>query len=147
MGIIKVFTDGASRGNPGYAGIGIIVYDANNFILERYKEYIGENTNNQAEYKALIKSIDSVKKVIQKGEFPVERVEFYSDSELIVNQVNLDFKINEPGLALLNNKFLVKMKKLGIPYTISHVERSQNKAADRLANQAIDEKTGTFTKK
>ncbi len=140
MSIIKVFADGAARGNPGKAGIGIIVYDENNFIISSYKEYSGETTNNQAEYKALIKSIELIKKIKEKGEYLFDRVEFYSDSELIVNQVKLDYRVKEPELALLNNQFLVKMKKLSINYTISHIPREQNKAADRLANMAIDKK-------
>jgi len=138
LNILKVFTDGASRGNPGQSGIGIIIYDENNFIIDSCKEFSGEGTNNQAEYKALIKSIDLIKKMIEKGEYLFDRIEFYSDSELIVSQVNLDYRVKEPELALLNNKFLVKMKKLRTPYTISYIPREQNKAADRLANLAID---------
>jgi len=140
LGKIKVFTDGASRGNPGEAGVGIIIYDENNFILESYKEYLGEATNNQAEYKALIKSLDLIKKIWENEEKSFNLVEFYSDSELIVNQVNFDYQIKEPELALLNNKFHVKAKKMGLKYTIQHVDRSLNKAADRLANKAIDSK-------
>jgi ribonuclease HI len=140
LSYIKVFTDGASKGNPGEAGIGVIIYDENGFILESSREYLGTATNNQAEYKALIKSIDTIKKLIDSGNKDFERIEFYSDSQLIVNQVNFDFQIKEPELALLNNKFHVKMKKLDKPYTITHVEREKNKAADRLANEAIAKK-------
>jgi ribonuclease HI len=143
MNILKVYTDGASRGNPGPAGIGIVAYDDNNFILESYKEFIGTCSNNQAEYKALLKSIDVIKKVIEKGEYPFELIEFFLDSELIVNQVNFDYQVKEPELALLNNKFHVKMKKLAKPYTISHIPRELNKAADRLANLAIDNHKST----
>jgi ribonuclease HI len=135
---IRVFTDGASRGNPGSAGIGVIIYDENDFIIESYKEYIGKATNNQAEYKALVKSLDLIKKILEKKEKNFSFVEFNSDSELIVNQVNFDYQIKEPELALLNNKFHVKAKKIGLKYTIQHVERTFNKAADRLANKAID---------
>jgi len=136
--LIKVFTDGASRGNPGHSGIGIVIYDENNFIISSYKEYIGETTNNQSEYKALLKSLDIIKKLAAGGEYPFDRVEFYSDSELMVNQVNFDYYVKEPELAVLNNKFHVKIKKSGIPFTIKHIERNLNKAADRLANLAID---------
>ena len=140
MAIIKVFTDGASRGNPNKAGIGIIIYDENSFIIDSFKEYIGEATNNQAEYRAVIKSADIIKKLIEKGEISVERIEFCSDSELMVNQINFEYYVKEPELAIMNNKFLVKMKKTGIPFTMTYIERSKNKAADRLANMAIDEK-------
>ncbi|MCI0448800.1 MAG: ribonuclease HI family protein [Chlorobi bacterium] len=136
---IKVFTDGASRGNPGEAGIGIIIYDENDFIIESHKEYLGKSTNNQAEYKALIKSLDLIKKILE-NEGNINTVEFYSDSELMVNQINFDYLVKEPELAILNNKFHVKAKKMGLKYVIQHVDRYLNKAADRLANKAIDGK-------
>lgn len=135
---IKVYTDGASRNNPGHAGIGIVIYDENDFIIRTYKEYIGLATNNQAEYRALIKSVGLLKGLVPK--YSGERVEFYSDSELLVNQINFDYRVKEPELALLNNKFHVLMKKLGKPFSISHVNRGKNKNADMLANKAIDKK-------
>ena len=137
MSSIKVFTDGASKGNPGRAGIGVIIYDENDFILDSYKEYLGTATNNQAEYKALIKSAELINRLIEKKETEFDKVEFYSDSDLMVNQVNFDYQVKEPELALLNNKFHVKMKKLAIPFSIAHIDREKNKAADRLANQSI----------
>jgi len=137
LGTIKVFTDGASKGNPGLAGIGVVIYDENDFIISSCREFLGTATNNQAEYKALIKSTDLIKKIMDLGEKKFEKVEFYADSDLMVNQVNFDFQVKEPELALLNHKFHVKMKKLGKPYSISHIGREKNKAADRLANEAI----------
>ena len=142
MSKIKVFTDGASRGNPGHSGIGITVYDENDFIIETYKEYIGKGTNNQAEYKALIKSLGIIKKMIAEGEKEFDEIEFYSDSELMVNQINFDFRIKEPDLGLLNNKFQVMIKKLDKPFKIFYIERAKNKNSDRLANVAIDTKLG-----
>lgn len=138
MNIIKVYTDGASRGNPGKAAIGVILYDENNFILKSYNEYLGEATNNQAEYKALLKSTELIKKLIDSGEKDFDKIEFYADSELMVKQINFDYQVKEPHLAVLNNLFHVRMKKLGKKYTISHIDRELNKAADRLANQALD---------
>jgi ribonuclease HI len=137
---IKVFIDGASRGNPGHSGIGIVIYDENNFIIRTYKEYIGEATNNQAEYRAILKSLDIIKKFRTNIEVDFDSAEFYSDSELIVNQINFDYQAKDPDLALLNNKFHVIIKKLNIPYTVSHIDRSKNKNADKLANLAIDRK-------
>ena len=141
MSIIKVYTDGASRGNPGKAGIGIIIYDENNFILTSSNEYLGEATNNQAEYKALLKGTEMIKKMIESGKRDFDNIEFYTDSELMVRQINFDYQVKEPQLALLNNMFHVRMKKLGKKYTITHIDRELNKAADRLANHAIDNKT------
>ena len=140
MGRLKVFIDGASRGNPGHSGIGIVIYDENNFILRTYKEYIGEATNNQAEYRAILKSLDIIKKLRTNIEVDFDFVEFYSDSELIVNQINFDYQAKDAELALLNNKFHVIVKKLNIPYAVSHIDRSKNKNADKLANLAIDRK-------
>ena len=140
MGRIKVFIDGASRGNPGHSGIGVMIYDENDFILRTYKEYIGEATNNQAEYRAILKSLDIIKKLKTNIEVDFDLVEFYSDSELIVNQINFDYQAKDAELALLNNKFHVIIKKLNIPYTVSHIDRSKNKNADKLANLAIDRK-------
>lgn len=140
MSKIKVFTDGASRGNPGQAGIGIVIYDENDFIIRTYKEYAGEITNNQAEYRALLKSLELIKKLISNPEADFNIIEFYSDSELLVNQVNFDFLTKDPELAVLNSKFHVVTKKLNKPYTIIHIGREKNKNADRLANLAIDNK-------
>jgi ribonuclease HI len=137
---VKVFTDGASRGNPGHSGIGITVYDENDFIIKTYMEYLGEATNNQAEYKALIKSVDVLKKMLSDNEADFDEIEFYSDSELMVNQANFDFRVKEPDLALLNNKFHVTVKKLNKPWKIFYIERAKNKNSDKLANTAIDRK-------
>jgi len=150
LGKIKVFTDGASRGNPGHSGIGIVIYDVNDFILKTYKEYIGETTNNQAEYIALIKSLEQIKK-LQDEMLPsngeeIDSIEFYSDSELIVNQINFEYRVKEPELALLNNKFHVLAKKLNKPYSVFYIERSKNKTADKLANMAIDSRLKKQTK-
>ena len=141
MNTIKVYTDGASWGYPGKAGIGVVIYDENNFILSSCKEYLGEATNNQAEYKALLKSTELIKKMMDAGERDFDNIEFYADSELMVRQICFDYMVKEPQLALLNNLFHVRMKKLGKKYTITHIDRELNKAADRLANQAIDSKS------
>lgn len=146
MSKIKVFTDGASRGNPGNAGIGIIIYDENDFILRTYKEYLGETTNNQAEYRALLKSIDLIKKLEANIQVTFDRIEFYSDSELLVNQINFDYQTKDPELAVLNSKFHVLSKKLNKPYVISHIDRAKNKNADKLANIAIDDKLNLMKK-
>ena len=138
--LLKIYIDGASRNNPGHAGIGIVIYDENNFIVKTYKEYIGKATNNQAEYSALIKSVEQVKKLVEKEGIKADSIEFYSDSELLVNQINFDYRVKDPDLALLNNKFHALMKKLNKPYRILHIERGKNSNADLLANKAIDSK-------
>lgn len=138
MGAIKVFTDGASRGNPGESGIGIIIYDESGSILAKWNEYIGVTTNNQAEYKALLKSIDLISKL--DGNAPGEMVEFHADSELMVKQIKGMYKVKDKGLIQLHKEFNRKIKELGIKYKITHIDRSLNKDADKLANWAIDNK-------
>ena len=138
MSRLKVFTDGASRGNPGESGIGIIIYDDNDNIIKKWNEYIGKGTNNQAEYLALIKSIELIKEL--KQIIPVEFIVFHADSELMVKQLKLEYKVKDEGLNLLFKKFNAEINELKIPYTIKHVDRKLNKEADKLANKGIDNK-------
>lgn len=141
MSKVKIFTDGASRGNPGESAIGILICDEKGKKIKTHSEHLGTATNNQAEYKALLKSLEILKKLKNKNN--LSALEFYSDSELMVNQINFDFRVKEPELALLNNKFHVLAKKLEIPYKISYIERSLNKEADKLANEALDKRKKT----
>lgn len=138
MAKLKVFTDGASRGNPGESGIGIIVYDETGKVVKKWNEYLGKTTNNQAEYLALVKSVELIKEL--KDTIDISFIEFNADSELMVKQVNLEYKVKDAGLQPLFKKFNSQIAELKIPYTIKHVERKLNKEADKLANQAIDNK-------
>ncbi|HCA43351.1 MAG TPA: ribonuclease H [Bacteroidetes bacterium] len=129
---VLVWTDGASRGNPGKAGIGVSI---NRYCqIDDYKEYIGIATNNVAEYKALIKAIDILK--VQ----PHDTIIFQSDSELMVNQVNGKYKVKNETLKLLNEEVLKKLQdKFDGRWSIEYIPREKNKDADKLANEAIDE--------
>jgi len=127
---LKVFTDGASRGNPGEAGIGIVVYDEKDSIVRTWNEYLGKTTNNQAEYMALIRGVQLLKKL--KESMTIDFVEFHADSELMVKQVKLEYKVKDEGLKPLFKKFNSEMNELKVPYTIKHVERKLNKEADKL---------------
>jgi len=135
---VKVYTDGAARGNPGEAGIGIVIYDENENIIKTWNEYIGKATNNQAEYLALIKSLDLLKEL--KESVQIDLIEFFADSELMVKQLRLEYKVKDEGLKTLFKKFNVLMNDLKIPYKINHIERKLNKEADKLANMGIDNK-------
>lgn len=137
MSIVKVFTDGASRGNPGAAGIGIAVYDESDNIITTHHEYLGTATNNQAEYKALLKGVQLVYQLRNDGR-EIKQIRFFLDSELIVKQVKGEYKVKDAGLQTLNRQFHALIKNLAIPYTITHVKRALNKAADELANKGID---------
>ncbi len=132
---IRVFTDGASRGNPGKSGIGIVIKDASAKILTTYKEFIGEESNNSAEYKALIKSIDIIKSLNQNFSL----IQFFSDSELIVRQITGKYKIKNQNLIKLSLDFWNSINGLNKKFKITHITRDKNILADKLANEAIDE--------
>ncbi|MBK8981234.1 MAG: ribonuclease HI family protein [Ignavibacteria bacterium] len=132
---ISVYTDGASRGNPGNSAIGIAVYDIDNKPVFEYKKHIGTGTNNSAEYRALIYSIEIIKNL--KIDF--ELVNFYCDSELVVKQVRGEYRIKNPDMIKLSQEFFNGLKNLHKRYTITHISRDKNKTADRLANEALDE--------
>ena len=137
---IRVFTDGASRGNPGKSGIGIVIKDASAKILTTYKEFIGEESNNSAEYKALIKSIDIIKSLNQNFSL----IQFFSDSELIVRQITGKYKIKNQNLIKLSLHFWNSMNELNKKFKITHITRDKNILADKLANEAIDELGNTI---
>lgn len=126
-------TDGGARNNPGPAGIGVVFSDEHGKVLAKYKEYIGETTNNVAEYKALILALEKAK------DFETDEIECRLDSELVVRQLAGHYKVKEPALKELNTEVhnLIFFK----PVKFVHVKREQNKLADKLVNEAIDEAT------
>lgn len=138
MAKLKVFTDGASRGNPGESGIGIFIHDENGKVIKKWNEYIGKTTNNQAEYSALLKSIQLIEELNQAME--IEFIEFNADSELMIKQLKKQYKVKDAGLKQLYNSAIMQLSSLKIPHAFKHVERSLNKEADKLANQGIDNK-------
>ncbi|MBI4449466.1 ribonuclease HI family protein [Candidatus Uhrbacteria bacterium] len=128
---LRVFTDGGARGNPGPAGIGVAIQDANGKMLEEFGEYIGETTNNQAEYRAMIAALERAK-VLGATE-----VSAFADSELLVKQLHRVYRVKNPGLAPL----FVRVWNLAQSFTsctFQHVRRERNKDADRMVNAAID---------
>ena len=127
---LEIYTDGGARGNPGPAGIGVAIWDGNN-LVGTYSKYIGEATNNQAEYQAVIFGLEQAKRI------KAVELDFYLDSELAVNQLNRKFKIKDQSLGSLFVKawnLMVGFKKV----TFHHIRREQNKGADMLVNKAID---------
>lgn len=131
MNKLVVFTDGASRGNPGKAGVGVAIYDGDNNLIEEYSEYIGNTTNNVAEYTALKVGIERAIKL------KANNVDFNLDSELIVKQLNGEYKVRNDKLKPLY--FSIKSLLEGINnYNINHIPREMNKKADKLANNGID---------
>lgn len=123
---IQVFIDGAARGNPGPAGIGVHIQN-----IKDVADYIGETTNNVAEYTALLRGLEELLLLGHK------EAHFYSDSELLVKQINGEYRVKNEKLKPLfqHSKSLIKRLK---KFSIKHVRREKNKEADRLANLGID---------
>lgn len=129
--VLKVFTDGGSKGNPGPSSIGMVFYLDGKKVFHHH-ESIGVATNNDAEYTALIRALEFiVKDHKEKG---IEKVQFHSDSSLMVNQVNGLFKVKNGKI----KEYILKIRGLeqeaGIPLTYTYVPREQNKEADLLVN-------------
>ena len=131
----RLFTDGASRGNPGEAGAGIVLLDDDNQELVARSLYLGSSTNNVAEYKALILGLETA---IQLG---CSRLAIFMDSQLIVRQVQGRYKVKNANLKPLFDEVKSLLANIN-SWSIDHVPRAENKRADELANRGIDEKTG-----
>jgi len=129
---LTINTDGGSRGNPGPSGIGFVIKDETSKILVEESAYIGETTNNVAEYTALIKGLEEVTKLSN-----VEEVKVISDSELMVKQLRGEYKIKQEHLQKLASD-VKKLENLLNKVIYTHVRREFNKEADKLVNIAID---------
>jgi len=130
----ELYTDGGARGNPGPAGIGGVVNYVNsegNKVQKKFKEYIGEATNNQAEYQALLKGLHLA------GELGIRELSVKMDSELIVKQLRGEYKVKNPDLKPLFAEALKLTNKFA-NVTFNHVRREKNREADSLVNQALD---------
>lgn len=133
---VIVYTDGGARGNPGPAGIGVVIEDAEGNILHESSAYIGETTNNIAEYEALIRALEDLQMFGEK--LKDMAVEVRMDSELIVRQMNGIYRVKEPSLKERFAK-VANLKMGRVPnLTFVHVRREKNKRADELVNAAID---------
>ena len=131
MSKLIINTDGGARGNPGPAGIGVVVRDDSNRIIAEHKSYIGQTTNNVAEYKALILALE------EAGKIGADQLIINMDSELVVRQMQGKYKIKEPGLQVLAQEVFKKLRGFK-NVTFQHVMREKNKEADKLVNEAID---------
>lgn len=127
---LVLFCDGASRGNPGPGSFGYVVYDGPE-IVAREGRRLGEVTNNTAEYEGLIQGL------IRCRELAAEEVEVRSDSQLLVRQLNGEYKIKAPHI----KELAARAKQLLSAFRsveITHIPREENKLADKLANAALD---------
>lgn len=137
METIIAYTDGGARGNPGPAAIGVHVTDASGKVLAEHKSYIGNSTNNFAEYQAVMSALELLQKRYGKKSKEMQ-FELRLDSELVKKQLNNEYQIKEPGLVPL---FIAihNLRVSNFPnLTLTHVPREKNKEADRLVNEALD---------
>jgi ribonuclease HI len=124
--------DGGARGNPGPAGYGVVIRDAANHVTAEISKFLGHGTNNFAEYSALLAALDHALKNGHKS------LHVFSDSELLVKQMKGEYQVRSAELRPLYEQARAASRKLE-SFTIQHVRREQNREADKLANQAMDE--------
>ena len=132
MKVLRLFTDGASRGNPGDSGAGIVIEDDQGMRLRGLHRWLGKKTNNEAEYLALIDGLKAVEA------WKPDRLEVYLDSKLVVEQMSGQFKIKKPELQDLAREAHSLLSRFA-EVEFKHVEREKNRGADALANRAIDD--------
>lgn len=133
MSKLIVYTDGASKGNPGDAGIGVIISSEDGGVVREIGEYIGRTTNNVAEYKALIRGLQECL------ELGASSVEISTDSELLARQIAGVYKVKSENLKPLYGEVMSILRRFQ-SVSISHVMREFNKKADQLANEGVRKK-------
>ena len=128
---VVIYADGASRDNPGPAAIGAIIKDEQGRFITSISQRIGRATNNQAEYRAIIAALE------EATGLGVKQVDIHSDSELVVKQINGEYRVKKATLKPLYQQ--VKQLQGSLEdFTITHIPRQQNSEADKLANKALD---------
>jgi ribonuclease HI len=135
MSKVTIYTDGASRGNPGDAGIGVVIESEDGIVLREISEYIGKTTNNVAEYTALIRGLQAA------ADLGATEVDVCTDSELMAHQVNGLYKVKAPGLQPLYAE-AVSLLRCFRRFRVGHVYRESNSRADLLASQAAKKMIG-----
>jgi ribonuclease HI len=128
-----IHADGASRGNPGEAGAGAVISDSRGRTLKELKVYLGIASNNEAEYQAAILALE---RALELG---VKRVTLFLDSELVVRQLRGEYRVREPRLKSLHQKARETLNRFS-QYSILSIPREENRRADQLANEAVEQK-------
>ena len=131
-----IHTDGASRGNPGEAGAGAVISDSQGRTLKELKLYLGMASNNAAEYRAAIHALE---RALELG---ARSVTLLLDSELVVRQLRGEYRVREPHLKTLHQKAQEVLNRFS-QYSILYIPREENRRADQLANEAINQKDGS----
>ena len=137
---IIINADGGSRGNPGPAALGVVIRGGEK--NKKYGEFLGERTNNEAEYEAVIFALKKTRQLFGKEKTKEAEAEVFLDSELVVNQLNAEYKIEEERLFPLFIKIWNLRQDFG-KITFQSVPREKNREADRLVNIELDKKEQT----
>lgn len=138
MSDITIYIDGGARGNPGPAALGAVIKNKKEGRLKQYSQYLGQATNNEAEYQALIFALKKAKALFGKEKIKSTTLDVFSDSQLLVNQMTGRYKIMEPHI----QKLFLEAWNLKIDcgqVNFQAIPREKNKEADSLVNQALDE--------
>jgi len=136
---IIIYTDGGSRGNPGPSAIGIVFCNEKGDIIKKYSEVLGELTNNEAEYQAVIFALKKFKALFGNKLAKNSEIEVRADSELLIKQMQGLYKILEPKIqSLFLTAWNLKLDFKKVKFKI--IPREKNKTADRLVNEALDTK-------
>jgi len=142
---IIIYTDGGSRGNPGKAAIGVVFCNEKEQIIKKFGEYLGDNlTNNDAEYQAIIFALKKFKALFGKAIAGTSDVEIRADSELVVKQLNGDYRLENPKI----QQFFIEIWNLKFDFKsvkFRHIPREKNKEADKLVNEALDAQSSSQT--
>ena len=128
---VKVFCDGGSRGNPGPSASGVVIESTGGEIIEEFGKYLGIQTNNYAEYSAVVEALKKLK------ELEVKKADFYLDSELVVKQLNGAYKVKNANIKPLYEEVISLKVDLDVSFT--HIYRNDNKAADAMVNKVLDD--------
>ena len=135
---IIIYTDGAARGNPGKAGIGVVICNEKDQEVKKYGEYLGDNmTNNEAEYSAVIFALKKFKALFGKKLAENTEIELRADSELVVKQLNGQYRLENPKI----QQFFIEIWNLKFDFKsvkFKHIPRERNREADRLVNEALN---------
>ncbi len=137
--ILNIYTDGGARGNPGPAAIGVVIKDVLGYKIKEIGKRIGEATNNTAEYRAVVEALQYVGgqlSVVSKQK--IEKIQFYLDSNLVVNQLNGLFKVKNGEI----RNFIIRIRQLesevGGNVSYTYIPREKNWEADRIVNDVLN---------
>ena len=136
---VKVYSDGGSRGNPGLAGAGVYIKDSLGKELYREAKFLGTKTNNEAEYLAFLMALNFLLRYEIKNPGSIVGAEIFSDSKLVVEQINRRWKIKKAELKQLAETSWKNMSTLPYSISVKHLLREKNIIADQLANEAMDQ--------